>query len=123
MIWEIAFSRPDAGKDRDAGAGLIPAEQAFRGHGISQSLSSHERVIDLGEPGTAGNNFCHGGDFQAFDTNHLHWGGFHGNLLLLMELGFHIEIKKNPHSQKEPGVLGQYLSHPIRQGLLWPVRL
>jgi len=38
-------------------------EQAFRGRGISQSLSSQERVVDLGEPGTVGNNFCHGGDF------------------------------------------------------------
>ena len=65
MIWEIAFFRPpvDAEKDCDAGAGSIPVEQAFGGGGISQSLSSNERVIDLGEPGTAGNNFCHGGDF------------------------------------------------------------
>ena len=39
----------------------IPVEQAFGGRGISQSLSGHARVIDLGEPGTAGNNFCHGG--------------------------------------------------------------
>jgi hypothetical protein len=91
--------------------------------GISQSLSSHERMLDLGEPRTVGNNFCHGGDFWAFDTI-TYIGGFPmGTCLLLMKLGFHIEIKKNPHFQREPGVLGQYLSHPIRQALLWPVRL
>jgi hypothetical protein len=86
MIWEIAFfrARVDAEKDCDAGAGSLPVEQAFRGRGISQSLSSHERVIDLGEPGTVGGNFCHGGDFYAFDTNHLHWGGSMGTCLLLM---------------------------------------
>ena len=28
MIWEIAFFRPDAEKDCDAGAGSIPVEQA-----------------------------------------------------------------------------------------------
>jgi len=46
MIWEIAFSGPCKGFD--AGAGLIPPGQAFGGRGISQSLSSHERVIHLG---------------------------------------------------------------------------
>ena len=76
----------DAEKDCDAGAGSLPVEQAFRGRGISQSLSSQERVIDLGEPGTVGGNFCHGGDFYAFDTNHLHWGGFHGNLFTVDEI-------------------------------------
>ena len=39
----------------------MPVEQAFGGCGISQSLN--ERVIDWGEPGTAGNNFVMGGDF------------------------------------------------------------
>ncbi|MGA7395408.1 MAG: hypothetical protein WCC08_14670 [Terrimicrobiaceae bacterium] len=75
MIWEIAFFRPpvDAEKDCDAGAGSIPVEQAFGGGGISQSLSSNERVIDWGEPGTAGNNFVMGETFRRFDTNHLHW--------------------------------------------------
>jgi len=65
LIWEIAFFRPrvDAEKDCNAGAGSIPVEQAFGGRGISQGLSSQERVVDLGEPGTVGNNFCHGGDF------------------------------------------------------------
>src|SRR6516164_6221196 len=29
MIWEIAFSRPDAEKGCDAGVGLIPPGQAF----------------------------------------------------------------------------------------------
>ena len=57
MIWEIAFFRPDAG------AGSITLEQAFGGGGISQNFSSHERVIDLGEPATVGDNFCHGGVF------------------------------------------------------------
>ena len=50
MIWEIAFFGPrvDAEKDCDAGAGSIPVEQAFGGRGISQSLSSQERVVDFG---------------------------------------------------------------------------
>ena len=60
-------------KDCDAGAGSIPVAQAFGGRGISQSLSSNERVIDWGEPGTAGNNFVMGEPFRQFDTNHLHW--------------------------------------------------
>ena len=125
MIWEIAFFRPrvDAEKDCDAGAGSIPVEQAFRGRGISQSLSSQERVVDLGEPGTVATIFVMGETFRR-STPITYIGGVPmGTCLLLMKLGFHIEIKKNPHSQKEPGVLGQYLSHPIRQGLLWPVRL
>jgi hypothetical protein len=46
-------ARVDAEKDCDAGAGSIPVEQAFGGCGISQSLCSNERVIDLGEPGSA----------------------------------------------------------------------
>ena len=58
-------------KDCDAGAGSMPVAQAFGGCGISQSLN--ERVIDWGEPGTAGNNFVMGETFRQFDTNHLHW--------------------------------------------------
>ena len=67
MIWKIAFFNPrvDAEKDCDAGAGSNPGGAGFRGRGISQGLSSQERVIDLGEPGTVGGNFCHGGDFYA----------------------------------------------------------
>jgi hypothetical protein len=47
-------------KDCDAGAGSNPVEQAFGGCGISQSLISNERVIDWGDPGTAGINFVMG---------------------------------------------------------------
>ena len=63
MIWKMPLfrARVDAEKDCDAGAGPIPVEQAFGGCGISQSLSSNERVINWGEPGTAGNNFVMGG--------------------------------------------------------------
>ena len=50
-IWEIAFS-----------TARVDAEKG--GCGISQSLSSNERVIDWGEPGTAGNNFVMGETFR-----------------------------------------------------------
>jgi hypothetical protein len=40
MIWEIAFFRPDAEKDCDAGAGSIPVEQAFGGRGIRKASAA-----------------------------------------------------------------------------------
>ena len=65
MIWEIAFFRPALMQRRmRRWSGFNPGGAGFGGRGISQSLSSNERVIDLGEPGTAGNNFVMGETFR-----------------------------------------------------------
>jgi len=79
-------------------SGFNPAGAGFWGRGISQSLSSHERVIDLGEPGTAGNNFRHGGRLSGVRHQSPTLGGFHGDLFTVDEIGISYEIKKNPHS-------------------------
>ena len=65
MIWEIAFFRPrvDAENDCDAGAGCNPGGAGFwRLRYFAKSRN--ERVIDLGELGTDGNNVVMGETFR-----------------------------------------------------------
>jgi hypothetical protein len=75
-------------------SGFNPGGAGFGGRGISQSLSSNERVIDWGEPGTVGNNFVMGEPFKR-STPITYVGGFSWELgLPLMKLAFYIEVKK-----------------------------
>ena len=56
----------------------MPVEQAFGAAVFRQSLSSNERVIDLGEPGTAGKNFVHGESLLGVRHQSLTLGGSWG---------------------------------------------